>query len=576
VAVSSSHHLLVVGCWLVSLFYFHQFWMQKSFPVLILLILQVCWIAVSQPDLNRPGRSFSNFDYYQPTQEEIERALVISPPSYWGKDIFWGRKKEKVSLRIFALGGSNTALGEYVSLLKKDIRKLFSSDSYVLNGGVGGSPPHKRKYGFETSLPVERWPNIVIIEYAVNCAPLSGWDCVQALEGVIASINAKYVKKNLPPPQYLMFELFTLHTYYGSWYSYGPVQGLDPDRCDKLVVDNSAMLTNLSPPSDVGFNHAEVLAVHLGTFARFYRIPLLSARDALWPSFVRYYQTHLNCSLWPFTREGTVHLSKFGFQYLTEKVLTPFFVNRQKYFYKLENELKSKEKATKLEDMRKSEFADKQAKLFPLSVYQVKDVLSEWNSWGPKAENTLQKNILRGPGSSEFTFLPISPLKDDGGHICYRSQTASGVFRFLVPTPYLYFSDPTDRKSKKGSSKSGGPVLALSLEMVHSWNTSFIGDLSCQLYQSNDNAEKKPFETAAVQEKKEILGDNPIYSKPVLSVPKIIRGNKFPDQDHLQLHETVPRSTVLTSELRFGSYLLECKKLDPKVVCVTRIILSEI
>jgi hypothetical protein len=520
------------------------------------------------------SRNFTNIDYYQPTAEELERAVAVSPPSYWGKDIFMDQKN--ASIRVIAIGGSNTAAGQYVSFLDKSLRGPFSPDSYVENGGMAGTTPQRRKFRFETAMPVERWPNVIILEYAVNSR--REWESVKDLEMLISFMNDKYVKRKLHLPHYIIFELLDIQSYYMNWdFEHGGAQ-FKPE-CDDIVIEEnpnmeSALTPHIFDPvhGGQGFNHGDQTGPFIGTFAKFYRYPMISIADSMWPSFVRYYQTHLNCSLWPYSHDGRMHLSEFGFHYIVDNIFIPFFVNRQKYFHVLQYELAEDEKSKRLKEMERTEYADKQGKMFPLtsSFYKVGGIIGEWNSWGHQL-NTLHDVLLGGPGGNEFSFKPINEQHDDGGHICYRSESPSGVFRSHFRLPERYFWDPNSKIQEK-------VVVTLSLEMIHSWNKTFIGDLSCQIYQSSILDGNNFW--AAYAGGKDIKSDNEMYAHPILPKPKIIHGNKLPhheahQQSHHELHDTVPRLTVLTSELHFGNYMLECKKMDPRVVCITKVTLTE-
>jgi hypothetical protein len=518
------------------------------------------------------SRNLSNIDYYQPTAEELERAVSVSPPSYWGKDIFMDQKN--ASIKVLAIGGSNTAADQYVHFLGVSLRKVFSPDSYVENGGMAGTGPIRRKFAFETAMPVDRWPNVIILEYAINCR--HGWECVQDLEMLIAFMNDKYVQRKLPLPHYIIFELLDLQSYYLNW-EFEHTGFNFKEECDDIVIENNPMVSVLTPPffdpnhKGQGFNHGDQKGPFISTLANFYRYPMISIANSMWPSFVRYYQTHLNCSMWPYSHDGRMHLSTWGFQYVVDNIFTPFFVNRQKYFQLLQYELPEEEKTKRLKEMERTEYADKVGKMFPLtsSFYKVGGIIGEWSSWGHQ-QNTLDEFLLGGPGGKEFSFKPVNEQHDDGGHICYRSESPLAVFRTLLPLPERYFWD-------LASHLQNNVVVTLSLEMIHSWNKTFIGDLSCQVYQSSIT-DGNVFRTTYLSSSgRNIEPDNEMYAHPVLPTPKIIHGNKFPHHRdaHHELHDTVPRLTVLTAELTFGNYMLECKKMDPRVICITKVTLTE-
>ena len=73
--------------------------------------------------------------------------------------------------------------------------------------------------------------------------------------------------------------------------------------------------------SPVGMNFLEL--------ARFYRYPFLSFKDAMFPSFVRFFLTHPLHHHWPYGYDG-VHFHSLGSRVLIYGILAPFFVDQLK------------------------------------------------------------------------------------------------------------------------------------------------------------------------------------------------------------------------------------------------------
>jgi hypothetical protein len=61
--------------------------------------------------------------------------------------------------------------------------------------------------------------------------------------------------------------------------------------------------------------------------ARFYGIPVLSQSDVLYPSWVRFFLTHPENNLWPYSQDG-LHSSLEGCKVVAEHVLKPFFLEQ--------------------------------------------------------------------------------------------------------------------------------------------------------------------------------------------------------------------------------------------------------
>jgi hypothetical protein len=512
----------------------------------------------------------TNYDFYRPTNDEIERGVVISPPRYWGFEMF---RKSTPSVRILALGGSNTASPKgYVPFLESLIIELFPDDSYVINAGMAGTPPVKRIFGFESNLPPEKWPNLITLEYSVNCP--SGWDCVIALDSMINFINRKYQRRNIPLPSYLIFELFRVGSFYSKdWESTFMIEQYDP-ACDHIVIKNNPNITQLFPPSlsfgSDGFNRGTNNGPYFSALARFYRIPLISAADVLWPSFIRYYKTHPTCAKWPFTYDG-VHISELGSLFMMNYVFRPFFQKLAAHFHHFKHDLTPAEREAHYKYFMLSKSTDENVRMFPLSVY-LGSVVAEYNSWGTGIRNSLVDAALSS--SEHFDFQPLSPKHDDQAHVCFGSTSPRGIARFLVAFPDQFYHDFLHKEN--GTVDHSRFHLALS--MVHSWDSSMIGDVSCQLYQLPDSltdqthqASRKFLETTFKNG-----NNNPeIYSNPLFNQPLVIRGNQDPAAPGSTLKDTTPRITELTENISLSKYLLECKKLDERLSCFTRIALSE-
>jgi hypothetical protein len=168
---------------------------------------------------------------------------------------------------------------------------------------------------------------MILLEFATD------YDAVETarqLDQMILFINRKYRTMNMTLPSLLILEYFPLFSYYEAF-----LQPHDP-TCDDILLDTNPNITRLFPPHGVmsmdtagegldgsypGSHHS----MYLFTIARYFRIPMISIVDALWPSFVRYYSTHPTCSLWPYMTSQGERLSEIAIQLIVQEIVQPFF-----------------------------------------------------------------------------------------------------------------------------------------------------------------------------------------------------------------------------------------------------------
>jgi hypothetical protein len=292
---------------------------------------------------------------------------------------------------------------------------------------------------------------------------------------------------------------------------------------------------------------------------------MISVADAFANSFLRYYETHEKCSIWPFTYEG-IHLEKIAWEIVVEKMFAPLLLSVSDRFYELYHVYTPSKRESIIADMMKSKKTDGLTKMFPEYIYRVKSILMEGTSWGTEL-NTLRERT--SPASIGFDFIPVSPKHDDGQHICFGSTDPHGIARFIIHVHEFYHEEVPNYENI---------TVQLSIDYIHSWNASFVGDISCQAYEfSKEDIEVHKKDMNAFRDSIPTVKEIPqsVYNNPVLPQPKIIHGNKHPN-NHERLRETVPRKTILTNKLHLSHYLLECKKMDPRLSCVSEVAISEI
>ena len=158
--------------------------------------------------------------YFYPSDAEIERGYVIKADSSWG-----ARIRKDNSLRIACFGGSNTDRSiSYVFVLQKLLAslKVNQSSSYVYNLGLSGQGPRLKTFYFMID-PVETWPNVIILEFAVNTC---GWNGALEVDKFIYFINSRYEGKNVLPPYVLLLNMYGSSSFYYDEYN--------RDNCGKL------------------------------------------------------------------------------------------------------------------------------------------------------------------------------------------------------------------------------------------------------------------------------------------------------------------------------------------------------
>ena len=396
---------------------------------------------------------------FHPTADEISRGVVLRAPSQWGIQI----RKEK-NLRILALGGSNTAVGAYgqyyVDRLREKILHcdiLNAEQSYVMNEGMSGVGPTKKKFAFEDE-PISKWPNLVTLEFAVNTP--NDWWTAREIDDLIVFIKAKFSDKGVLVPAILVIEMMTIREYY-------PEESRHiwehPGVHVKPIRDTSGV-SRLDAPSEHGhesFNRGTMGGVYIAALARFYGFPMVSIADALFPSFLRYYTSYANTTMWPYSKDG-IHISELGGDVLIDDILFPLLVN----------ELEPRD-TDSLFGNETSIFGKLDFRMFPMSTYSG-GLVSRWSSWGNEL-NTLSDRVVKA-NTTGFEFMS-TPGHADGRHTCLGASTAQAVatFGFNLHPSLLSLDENQDSPYR------------LSVGFLFSWNASFVGKAACSIFETSPN-----------------------------------------------------------------------------------------
>ena len=248
-----------------------------------------------------------NGAYYDPTPDEIESGYTLHPSKFWGALM----RKQK-ALRIAFIGGSQTAMNPgFVSMFETAMKKEYPthwnlSNFVVYNEGLSGHAPERRIFSFFHQ-PPEKWPNVIGFAYSLNCENAIWW-CVVVLDNVVEFINGHYEQLNLTLPVYYYTEFFRTDVFYRPHWTGNHLPEFDPLRMNISAYPNNYINTTaikqLNPLGMEAGSHDFMRGGPSGMFflefCRFYRLPYISLKDALFPSFARFYTTHNETDFWPY------------------------------------------------------------------------------------------------------------------------------------------------------------------------------------------------------------------------------------------------------------------------------------
>ena len=427
---------------------------------------------------------------------------------------------------MLALGGSNTANfygTRDTDFLKNAIFKLCNEsvrEITIINEGIPGTGPTMKNFEFERD-PLRTWPNVVSLEFAVNSE--NSWHHAKKLDQLIHFLSHKWEKNGLIPPNYFLIELFRIEPYYPYSTFYHWAKVVYNKSMEQPDSSGAARLTpSVENPSDYAFNRGTLGGAVMMALARFYSFPVLSAADSMFPAFTRYYSTFANTSIWPYFEDG-LHLNKMGGELFLSRVVAPFFQQalRQRDSDRLPG--------------NKSSIYSFDLRMFPFGVYEG-SVLASWRSWGPFLSEHL-KFLVEGAkpyANSTWDFIDLRN-HHDGLHRCYGSfrQKDTARLGFLVQGLWNCNSERSCR---------------VSIGLLHSWNSSYVGQASCALYKHKEQRD------SAVESQ---LGST------VRVHGSLHRGRRARD--------TTVREVSLTegAVLETGFYVAECTNLEEgKLTCI--------
>lgn len=380
---------------------------------------------------------------FDPTPDEISRALVVKPRGTWGQ-----RVRKDNSLRLLCIGGSNTEKNVYnkgyVTLLHEYIQNNitknshFRDTSYALNRGVSGMMPTYftgKKFDFE-KLDTAVWPNVVMLEFTVNSGTNIVWETIcRRLETLVRSIMYKYENKGLPSPDFMLYEVLFMRDVF--------LQSEIADTVEARWAWMQEFSTTL-------YNKTRNTNMLQSEFAAFYGFPVLSWGEVTFPALLRQFlsetrtlyveKLQVTKTVWPYSADG-VHMSiPFGTTFAVNNILGPFF-----------------------KDMMRPRTEDGTAypldlRMFPPQRTEME--LVSYSSVDPYGSLPLQDIVHN---DSDWSF--IKTIHDQQ---CYGSEVQNSVGRLVFDVP----------------SQCVMPSVPCSVEVsfMHSWDRNFVGKTQCTLY----------------------------------------------------------------------------------------------
>lgn len=501
-------------------------------------------VTASYPHTNRMASKNISIDqdYFLPTTEEIDRALSLSrlTPTSWAENIV-----QTKSIRILLLGGSNTANYKYGQLLETKLLVnnalpypwLNSNTSYILNGGISGHGPTITKLSFESELSPSQWPNVILMEYSVNCN--SEWNCIYETKSVIRYYETLYQRHNISAPSFVFLELFRNGLYVlnaAETKAFSYLKQIK-NTCDQyqIVKDHNLNTTAFVTLGSTYNYRGSAFGMQLLEFARYNSYPILSFTDALFPSFVRFMDNHLTCASWPLTSDG-VHFDGLGLTIIVDVMLDFFRHNIDKALSRTHEDasLSTRHHSSGGAASSYLKLLQSHLPLFALSNFDSGDLLMQHRQWGTNIpyDEWLQHIIKRNQGF-HATYLQHH---DDGRHECYGSTETNATIELAVGVRNSYVVNyPESEKAKLR--------FKVMLGYLHSWNTSYVGDMKCRFY--------------AMEEGKKLLFDT------------VIHGNTY---HHQAVQDSTPKLIELTSHLTLGEHILQCSPVQTgRLACITSV-----
>lgn len=435
---------------------------------------------------------------FDPNEREIRRALAFQSPSE-----SWGRQaRQERELRLYCIGGSNTRNDHY----PKSILRGFNAYAHpgwnvsMSRFGTGGLQPPDviyRSFEFE-HWNRSAWPNVLLLELSANIHNWKNTTLDQNVDTLVYTLRGKYSKIGLPEPSIMFLELFSVRDL-AEGMNIHPNASREQKLNALTYVNDGSDICNVVQLSKCPYYFA------VRRVAEFYNYPIVSWRELAYKAFVRYYlaaNTSFTEKKWLYTIDG-LHISQSGGVLLFNTLIRPFFDQVMTPRDEPEWDAQKTIAANRLQPRIYPEFSGADAVL--RASWWGSDILElvrQPSSWG-----------LFSPHSNEVI-------------LCESSVTAALQLDIRVPD---------ECRTTYG--------CTMSANFLHSWNTSYTGHLSCELFYKSKSIEK-------------------VLINSTLNV-----GGELMKHTH-------GVKTDFRSSLRPGENSLVCTKLDNKLTCLTSLLIQ--
>lgn len=373
---------------------------------------------------------------FVPTEDEIKAAAKFQTPrNNWGY-----QARQERSIRLFAMGGSNTRNGQYIQAIEVDFRTSKTHPTW--NGtldriGIGGVEALEmvgRKFSFE-ALELSQWPNVVMLDFGPNAIAWRSGVVEQSIDATITVIRMKYRLVGLPEPAIMFIELFS-------------VRGLVDFMNEHPNATISEKMVPILNNTDCGII-VKVLRncsqyIPLRTVAAYYELPTVSWRMMAHSAFIRYYlgtNATYNEKPWEYMLDGD-HIHYPGGQLLYDSLMRPFF---DIVMEPRDEPAWNKEEVIKAQGPLKRMYPSKNRTMdmFTKSYADIHSLVRQPSKWETSGVHHNEK------------------------FLCSWDQTAPLELDITIPKE----CDALD-------------TCSMSISFLHSWNTSYTGHLSCELKRS--------------------------------------------------------------------------------------------
>lgn len=350
-----------------------------------------------------------------PNSTEFTNSLLAKPPCGWfPQQYHQSMSNNQISIRWLGLGGSNTGASykntypRYLELLDEYIKDNYHTSSYVINRGIpGGDPEMALDIVYDILMGnTSLWPNIISLEFSVNCYPNT---CPKFIDRLISFFNNIYARSNVSSPSFIYIDLFMTNKICDVH-----IPLISPDErfnyIENLIKSN--MITAFDRRGD---QDNSMLTLH--EVVNYYYIPILSFTNMKFNEFKNYFIQHntSNCRKWEYSRSDG-HVGKLGHEYILNNMIIPF----------LDDHLLNR-------SVCNGSIKIPRVRYYENDTFSWSQSFEVWSDWGLGSFNKPLKDIIVFPLKGWERTFPVSghPLSNRI-HICYGSNITKSHIEFDI------------------------------------------------------------------------------------------------------------------------------------------------